>query len=104
MIVLTNGEILSDERELTDYLEQCGFSPESLEDISGMLQYNEVQELRSHLNCADSELRSYEASLDSLHSALNEIQNICDEKLKMQRISKARETFEAISKLIYNYC
>ena len=43
-----------------------------------------------------------EAYAESIQSAMNEVLNMLDEALDMERISKARERMEAMRKVIIN--
>lgn len=97
-----NGHYIYDRRTAEEFLESLGIDKEDFDSICGfMYRDNDYDTLKDRYDSLKDEFDAYEASLDARHSLLCEIQNICDEALSMQRISKSRERFKAISEMIY---
>lgn len=97
----SNGHYIYDKRTAEEFFESLGIDEQDFDSICGfMYRDNDYDNLKSEYDSLKDEFDSYEATLDERRSLLCEIQNLCDEALSMKRISKSRERFEAISRMI----
>ena len=84
-------------------LESLGLDWLDVEDFKSYLCESEaakVADAEQKMKAVSDEFRCYELYVDSITSMLNEVLNIVDEALDMQRISKPRERMEAIRRTI----
>lgn len=98
-----NGIFVYSEATALDLLKSLGMDSMDVENFKSMLCSDEVgkaDEAEHKASIAKQEYEAMEAYTENLQSVLNEVLNIVDEALNMERISKARERFEAIENLI----
>ena len=101
--ITINSITVYDERSAVESLESLGLDWMDVEDFKSYLCESEaakVAEAEQKAKAVSDEFRCYELYVDSITSMLNEVLNIVDEALDMQRISKPRERLEAIRKMV----
>lgn len=96
-----NGIFVYSEDTALDLLKSLGMDNMDVENFKRLICSDEVDEAEYRADVAKQEYEAMEAYTENLQSVLNEVLNIVDEALNMERISKARERFEAIHNLIY---
>ena len=95
-----NGIFVYSEDTAHDLLNSLGMDSMDVESFKRLLCSDEVDEAEYKASIAKQECEAMEAYTENLQSVLNEVMNIVDEALNMERISKARERFEAIRNII----
>lgn len=103
MIFLNDGSSIYGESDALDMLENMGMNTLDIAEFKTILCGSQIEEAERRERVSREEFEAYEASNDSLISCLNEVMNIVDEALDMERISKARERFEAIRQTVNQY-
>lgn len=98
-----NGKFIYNEDTARDFLADLGMDKFDVEAFIGLLAGRKIEELEYQRDAAIQEEKAQEAWGDSVRSLMCEVQNVCDEALSMQRITKPRERFEHIGKLINEY-
>ena len=101
--ITINNVIVYDERTAVESLESLGLDWMDIEDFKSYLCESEaanVADAEQRAKATSDEFRCYELYVDGITSMLNEVLNIVDEALDMQRISKPRERLEAIRKMV----
>lgn len=95
-----NGILVYNEATAKDMLHSLGMDKMDVENFSRLLCEDEIEEAEYQRDVAKQEFEAMEASLEEIQSCLNEVLNLIDEALDMDRISKPRERFEAMKRLI----
>lgn len=101
--ITINNVTVYDERTAVESLESLGLDWMDIEDFKSCLCESEaakVADAEKRAKATSDEFRCYELYVDGITSMLNEVLNIVDEALDMQRISKPRERLEAIRKMV----
>lgn len=101
--ITINNVTVYDERTAVESLESLGLDWMDIEDFKSYLCESEaakVADAEKKAKATSDEFRCYELYVDGITSMLNEVLNIVDEALDMQRISKPRERLEAIRKMV----
>lgn len=101
-MINVNGTCIYSEDTARDFLHGMGMDNMDVEEFARMLCEDEIEEAEHKADVANQEFQAMEAYTDHVQSVINEVLNIVDEALNMERISKPRERFEAIKQLIYN--
>ena len=99
-----NGIFVYSEDTAMDLLKSLGMDNMDVENFKRLICSDEaakVDEAEYKADVARQESEAMEAYTEHVQSVMNEVLNIVDEALNMERISKARERFEAIHNLIY---
>lgn len=94
-IITRNGDYLYTKDDLIDFLEAVGIDRYDCGAIGVIL--NSEENIKAAKEEIDSDLRCYEASLEHNRNIAEEIIWAIEEKLKMQRITGAREFLKDIS-------
>lgn len=99
-----NGVLVYSEDTAHDALASLGMDKIDAENFARLLCENELDEAHYQRDVAKQEFEAMEASLENMQSVMNEVLNMLDEALCMERISKPRERLEAIRCLIVTSC
>lgn len=92
-----NGSPVVDRNTAAGYLQQnLDLDQFDIEDLFKTI----TKESEYRISVLADENTYQEQHIDGLYSVLNEICNLCDDRLRQPRLSKSRETFEAIRNLI----
>lgn len=94
-IITRNGDYLYTKDDLIDFLDAAGIDRYDCDAIGAI--FNSEENVQAAKEEIDSDLRCYEASLEHNRNIAEEIIWAIDEKLKMQRITGAREFLKSIS-------
>lgn len=95
-----NGVLVYSEDTAHDALASLGMDKIDAENFARLLCENELDEAEYQRDVARQEFEAMEARLDEIQSCMNEVINLIDEALDMERISKPRERFEALKRII----
>lgn len=94
-IITRNGDYLYTKDDLIDFLEAAGIDRYDCDAIGAI--FNSEENIQAAKEEIDSDLRCYEAFLEHNRNIAEEIIRAIEEKLKMQRITGAREFLKDIS-------
>lgn len=98
-----NGKCIYNQDTAYELLADLGMDKFDIRAFIELLAGDRIEELEYQRDVAIQEEEAQEAWGDSVRSLMCEVQSVCDEALSMQRISKPRERFEHIGKLINEY-
>lgn len=103
MILTKFGQYIYRQEEAEGLLEKVGISDYDYENFVNLLTNNLIDTLYNRIDeckeCGDD----YERISDSYRTALVDVLNLVDEALAAPRLTKSREKFESIHKLINEY-
>lgn len=99
-MITINGKVIYNQDTAREFLVELGMDRFDLESFIDLLCAEYCSELEWKLECVQDDKDCLERSIDGYTSALNDVLEICDEKLKRQKITKSREAFEAIGKIV----
>lgn len=103
MILTKFGQCIYRQEEAEGLLEKVGISDYDYENFVNLLTNNLIDTLYNRIDeykeCGDD----YERISDSYRTALVDVLNLVDEALAAPRLTKSREKFESIHKLINEY-
>lgn len=94
-IITRNGDYLYTKEDVIDFLVTAGIDRYDCDAIGEI--FNSAENVQAAKTELDSDLRCYEASLEHNRNIAEEIIWSIEEKLKMQRITGAREFLKTIS-------
>jgi len=95
-----NGTLVYSQATAKDMLRGLGMDNMDIENLATLLYEDEIEDLEYQRDVAVEEFNSMELRLDEIQSCMNEVLNMLDEALAMDRISKPRERLEAMKQLI----
>lgn len=94
-IITRNGDYLYTKEDVIDFLVTAGIDRYDCDAIGEI--FNSAENVQAAKAELDSDLRCYEASLEHNRNIAEEIIWSIEEKLKMQRITGAREFLKTVS-------
>lgn len=101
-VISINGNMAYSKDTALDMLHSLGMDDADIETLQGLLGEEELEEAEHEASVWKQEYQAMKAYAESIRSAMNEVLNMLDEALDMERISKARERMEAMRKVIVN--
>lgn len=101
-MIYVNNMYIHNEDTSREYLNSMGLDHCDIQELIEYLCEEELNEAKYKAEAARQEHEASELKLDDYNSLINEVLNILDDMLKMQRITKTRERLEQMRKLIYN--
>ena len=101
-VISINGNMAYSKDTALDMLHNLGMDDADIETLQTLLGEEELEEAEHEASVWKQEYQAMEAYAESIQSAMNEVLNMLDEALDMERISKARERMEAMRKVIIN--
>lgn len=96
MALFLNNRFINDRFDAQNFLLECGMDKFDVQEFISVVNQDEVYKIR----ILQDENNMYERQMDGLYSLLNEILSLCEEQTKKTRLTKSRETFETIEKMI----
>jgi hypothetical protein len=100
--ITANGMFAYSKDTALDMLHSFGMDDNDIETLQTFLGQEDIEEAEHEASVWKQEYQAMEAYAESIQSAMNEVLNMLDEALGMERISKARERMEAMRKVIMN--
>lgn len=100
--ITVNGFYAYSKETTIEMLHGFGMDDMDIETMQTLLNEEELEEAQYEANVWKQEYEALEAHTESVQMAMNEVLNIIDEMLEMQRITKAREKLEAMRTVIMN--
>lgn len=85
-----------------DMLHGFGMDDTDIDTLKTFLAGDELEDATNGEAVWKQEYEAMEATCEALQSAMNEVLNMLDDALNMERISKARERMEAMRRVLYN--
>ena len=103
MSIITIGDAYAYNRESAiDMLHGFGMDNHDIEALKGFIVADELEDATNGEAVWKQEYQAMEATCEALQAAVNEVLNMLDDALDMERISKARERMEAMRRVLYN--
>lgn len=103
MILTKSGQYIYRQEEAEELLEEAGISDYDHEDFVNLLTDNLIDTLYNRIDEYKECWDDYERIADSYRTALVDVLNLVDDALAAPRLTKSREKFESIHKLINEY-
>ena len=100
--ITVNGFYAYSKETTIEMLHGFGMDDMDIESMQDFLNEEELEEAKYEADVWKQEYEALEAHTESVQSAMNEVLNMLDEMLEMQRITKAREKLEAMRMVIMN--
>lgn len=90
MCITTKGGVwIASAYDAREWLESQGFDKWDIEELGGIIQPVEYEELESELDRGRAELKSYELSLDAAQGLFNELLSLCGDLAYKARTKEA---------------
>lgn len=96
MSLFLNNRFINDRFDAQNFLLECGMDRFDVQEFVNVIEQDELYKI----NILQDENAMYERQIDGLYSLLNEVLSLCEEQTKKTRLTKSRETFESIAKMI----
>lgn len=96
MTLFLNNRFINDRFDVQNFLLECGMDKFDVQEFISVVNQDEIYKIR----VLQDENNMYERQMDGLYSLLNEVLSLCEEQTKKTRLTKSRETFETIEKMI----
>lgn len=103
MILTKDGRYIYRQEEAEEALEEIGIDSYNHEEFINLLSDNLIDTLYDRIDDYEDRADDYERVADSYRTALVDILNLVDDVLAAPRLTKSREKFESIHKLINEY-
>lgn len=101
-IITIENAFAYDKATAVDMLHGFGMDDADIETLKDFIVADELEDARDGEAVWKQEYQAMEAHAEALQSAMNEVLNMLDDALNMERISKARERMEAMRNVLYN--
>ncbi len=101
-IITINDAFAYDKATAVDMLHGFGMDDADVDNLKGFLVQDELEDATNGEAVWKQEYQAMEAHAEALQAAVNEVLNMLDDALDMERISKARERMEAMRRVLYN--
>lgn len=101
MCVMTNdGRLIYDGRTAREFLEESGIDPLSFDEFLQLMRFDDLDELKYRYESLVAEFKSYELSLDTAQGLLNDLLNLCDERIGKERTQAGRNAYATIRNML----
>ena len=103
MLVNLDRDIcITDEWSAHEFLRAAGLDDHEHAELAELVMDNRMTDLEYELECLRSEFRGYELSLDAAQGVLNDVLNLCSERMEKERTQAGKRAYRAVYDLVYN--